>query len=354
MEREIEAAFSHGDPSDVLSSSFKMDITRFDICTLQEAHCLNDEIIHFYLNLVSARSKKEEYPAVHGFSTFFYLKLTSGGYAAVKRWTRDVNLFEHDIVFVPVYMTYHFTLAVIDMRKKTIEYFDSAAVNRKNEICETLFKYLQEESQQKRHLELDRSEWTLRSMRSHEIPQQENGDDCGVFVCKYADYISRDRPLTFTQSDIPYFRKRMVWEIIHHQLLGQAYVKPPVLIESPLEEHKPEGTLYPSVPRKSGFKDGDVCSSQVPPRGDVTRVENTVEDGRPGQLAAAENQNGCDISGDGLYELHPASVPSRKSPTLEFEANKSPDLGKKGDDFPPITELNSPKSLWGFCYQDKS
>ncbi|XP_069733511.1 sentrin-specific protease 2-like [Phaenicophaeus curvirostris] len=219
MEREIEAAFSHGDPSDVLSSSFKMDITRFDICTLQEAHCLNDEIIHFYLNLVSARSKKEEYPAVHGFSTFFYLKLTSGGYAAVKRWTRDVNLFEHDIVFVPVYMTYHFTLAVIDMRKKTIEYFDSAAVNRKNEICETLFKYLQEESQQKRHLELDRSEWTLRSMRSHEIPQQENGDDCGVFVCKYADYISRDRPLTFTQSHMPYFRKRMVWEIIHQQLL---------------------------------------------------------------------------------------------------------------------------------------
>ncbi|XP_069733512.1 sentrin-specific protease 2-like [Phaenicophaeus curvirostris] len=219
MEREIEAAFSRGNPNDVLSSAFKMDIIHLDIWRLKRSRWLSAQIIHFYLNLVTERSKKEEYPAVQAFTIYFYCKLATRGYAAVKKYTEDVNLFTKHIVFVPVFMNCHFTLAVIDMRKKTIKYFDSAAVKRKNEICETLFKYLQEESQQKRHLELDRSEWTLRSMRSHEIPQQENGDDCGVFVCKYADYISRDRPLTFTQSDMPYFRKRMVWEIIHQQLL---------------------------------------------------------------------------------------------------------------------------------------
>ena len=26
-----------------------------------------------------------------------------------------------------------------------------------------------------------------------------NGSDCGMFTCKYADYISRDKPITFTQ-----------------------------------------------------------------------------------------------------------------------------------------------------------
>ncbi|KAF5922226.1 hypothetical protein HPG69_007114 [Diceros bicornis minor] len=52
-----------------------------------------------------------------------------------------------------------------------------------------------------------------------EIPQQLNGSDCGMFTCKYADYISRDKPITFTQHQMPLFRKKMVWEILHQQLL---------------------------------------------------------------------------------------------------------------------------------------
>ncbi|XP_068277277.1 sentrin-specific protease 2-like isoform X2 [Nyctibius grandis] len=52
-----------------------------------------------------------------------------------------------------------------------------------------------------------------------DIPQQYNASDCGVFVCKYADYFSQDKPLTFNQLHMPSFRRRMVWEIIHQQLL---------------------------------------------------------------------------------------------------------------------------------------
>lgn len=32
-----------------------------------------------------------------------------------------------------------------------------------------------------------------------EIPQQMNGSDCGMFTCKYAEYITKDKPITFTQ-----------------------------------------------------------------------------------------------------------------------------------------------------------
>ena len=32
-----------------------------------------------------------------------------------------------------------------------------------------------------------------------DIPQQMNGSDCGVFSCKYAEYLSRDAPFTFSQ-----------------------------------------------------------------------------------------------------------------------------------------------------------
>ncbi|XP_009975759.1 PREDICTED: LOW QUALITY PROTEIN: sentrin-specific protease 2 [Tauraco erythrolophus] len=218
MEREVVAAFGRGQPDEIMSSAFKLKVTREDIQTLSNLRWLNDMVINFYMSLLMERSKKEGYPAVHAFSTFFYPKLISGGYKAVKRWSRDVDLFKQDLIFVPVHMRLHWTLVVIDIRKKTIKYFDSMG-QKGGKTCETVFQYNLNESRERRNLELTFSEWTLRSMESYEIPQQSNGSDCGVFMCKFADYISRDKPITFTQSHMPYFRKKMVWEIIHQQLL---------------------------------------------------------------------------------------------------------------------------------------
>ncbi|NXP27675.1 SENP2 protease, partial [Scytalopus superciliaris] len=218
MEKEVSAALSKGEPGEILSSAFKLKVTREDIGTLCHQRWLNDEVINFYMNLLVERSKKEGYPALHAFSTFFYPKLCSGGYQAVRRWTRGVDLFKQHLILVPIHLKVHWALLVIDVRKKTIQYFDSLG-QKGDGICTTLLQYLQEESKEKRKLELPASEWTLHSMRPWEIPQQNNGSDCGVFVCKYADYISRDKPITFTQEHMPYFRRRMVWEIIHQQLL---------------------------------------------------------------------------------------------------------------------------------------
>ncbi|XP_025892214.1 sentrin-specific protease 2 [Nothoprocta perdicaria] len=218
MEREIIAAFDEGNPEEVISSAFKLKVTREDIHTLRNLQWLNDEIINFYMNLLMERNRQEGYPALYAFSTFFYPKLVAGGYKAVRRWTRGMDLFKQDLILVPIHLRVHWALVVIDVRRKSIRYFDSMG-QKGDKICGTLFQYLQEESKEKRNLELSFSEWNLRSMESHEIPQQLNGSDCGVFMCKYADYISRDKPITFTQNNMPYFRRKMVWEIIHRQLL---------------------------------------------------------------------------------------------------------------------------------------
>ncbi|XP_068262754.1 sentrin-specific protease 2-like [Nyctibius grandis] len=218
MEREVDAVFGQGLPSDVLSSAFKLEITRESICTLREFQWLDDEVINFYMNLVKERSKKEGYPTVHVFSTFFYPKLLSGGYNAVKRWTRGMDLFSCDIILVPVHLREHWTLVAIDTREKSVKYYDSLGRNG-DWICEIFFRYLQEESCKKRKVALTVSEWTLQSMEPDDIPQQYNASDCGVFMCKYAEYISQDKPLTFNQLHMPFFRRRMVWEIIHQQLL---------------------------------------------------------------------------------------------------------------------------------------
>ncbi|XP_064222969.1 sentrin-specific protease 2 isoform X5 [Aotus nancymaae] len=216
MEKEISNALGHGPQDEILSSAFKLRITRGDIQTLKNYHWLNDEVINFYMNLLVERNKKQGYPALHVFSTFFYPKLKSGGYQAVKRWTKGVNLFEQEIILVPIHRKVHWSLVVIDLRKKCLKYLDSMG-QKGHRICEILLQYLQDESKTKRNIDLNLLEWTHYSMKPHEIPQQLNGSDCGMFTCKYADYISRDKPITFTQ--MPLFRKKMVWEILHQQLL---------------------------------------------------------------------------------------------------------------------------------------
>ena len=54
---------------------------------------------------------------------------------------------------------------------------------------------------------------------STNIPQQENTSGCGVFACKFADYISRDLAINLKQSDMPTFRKQIAYAIIKNHIL---------------------------------------------------------------------------------------------------------------------------------------
>uniref|UniRef100_A0A8D1EAV1 Ubiquitin-like protease family profile domain-containing protein n=1 Tax=Sus scrofa TaxID=9823 RepID=A0A8D1EAV1_PIG len=218
MEKEIKNVFRNGNQDEVLSEAFRLTITRKDIQTLNHLNWLNDEIINFYMNMLMERSKEKGMPSVHAFNTFFFTKLKTAGYQAVKRWTKKVDVFSVDILLVPIHLGVHWCLAVVDFRKKNITYYDSmGGIN--NEACRILLQYLKQESIDKKRKEFDTNGWQLFSKKSQEIPQQMNGSDCGMFACKYADCITKDRPINFTQQHMPYFRKRMVWEILHRKLL---------------------------------------------------------------------------------------------------------------------------------------
>ncbi|KAG8822627.1 Smt3-specific protease, partial [Serendipita sp. 399] len=51
-------------------------------------------------------------------------------------------------------------------------------------------------------------------------PQQENGYDCGVFVCQTMENLSRgvSLPFDFTQKNMAYLRRRMILEIANESL----------------------------------------------------------------------------------------------------------------------------------------
>ena len=84
------------------------------------------QIINFYMNMLMERSKEKGLPSVHAFNTFFFTKLKTAGYQAVKRWTKKVDVFSVDILLVPIHLGVHWCLAVSasyitdKIRKKSI------------------------------------------------------------------------------------------------------------------------------------------------------------------------------------------------------------------------------------------
>ncbi|CAN7993025.1 unnamed protein product [Ixodes hexagonus] len=219
MLEEIESALRPTPAHEALAKGFGLTINRSDMSTLAEFQWLNDEVVNFYMNLLVERTKQNsELPKLYAFNTFFFTKMAAEGHGAVRRWTRKVDLFTYDIVLVPLHFTMHWCLATIDFRKKRIAYYDSMGSSRERHNClQKLQLYLEEESQDKRGHGLDWEPWKLQVMS--DLPQQHNGSDCGMFTCQYAECVSRDAKISFGQQHMPYFRKRVVYEILHGQLL---------------------------------------------------------------------------------------------------------------------------------------
>ncbi|GAB0094063.1 uncharacterized protein DMENIID0001_092840 [Sergentomyia squamirostris] len=209
-----------GSPTEVIVSKFNLNITRQDLCTLIGDAWLNDEVINFYMNLLTERSTKSEnnnLPKVYAMNTFFAVRLLQGGHAGVKRWTRKVDIFNHDIIPVPVHVSnVHWCMAIIDMRNQTIRYYDSMG-QANMRILDALEDYLKSESLDKKQRPFDTSGWKKQCMQ--DCPRQMNGSDCGVFSCMFAEYITRGCDITFTQAEMQYFRQKMILEIATGKLI---------------------------------------------------------------------------------------------------------------------------------------
>ena len=67
------------------------------------------------------------------FSTLFYPKVLEGGHKCVKKWTKCVDIFGFDLIFVPIHLGDHWCLAVVDMHNRTLLYYDS--YGKHNQAC---------------------------------------------------------------------------------------------------------------------------------------------------------------------------------------------------------------------------
>lgn len=212
----LETNLSLSDSTQIIQK-FCIPITVRDLKTLRPPNWLNDEVINFYFELLSQRSKENSnLPRLHIFNTFFYPKLKSSGYDSVKRWTRKIDIFSYDLILIPIHLGIHWCCAEINFKEKSIFYYDS--LHNNNKAClKLLLEYVFEEYKDKKGAVFDSENWTLFSPKN--IPCQQNGYDCGVFTCIFAEYRSRNADFTFSQKNMNYFRDRISYEIIKGLLL---------------------------------------------------------------------------------------------------------------------------------------
>lgn len=215
---KIRYAAGRGSPDEVLITKFNQNITRRDIATLLGDSWLNDEVINFYMNLLMERSSGQtKYPKVYAMNTFFMPKVLQQGQSGVRRWTRKTDIFAYDVIPVPVHVSnIHWCMAIIHLRDKTIRYYDSMGQPNKR-VLDALEQYLKDESMDKRKSALNTTDWIKECVT--DCPRQMNGSDCGVFSCMFAEYVTRDHRINFSQDNMPYFRQKMILEIYSGELL---------------------------------------------------------------------------------------------------------------------------------------
>ncbi|XP_047987638.1 sentrin-specific protease-like [Leguminivora glycinivorella] len=218
QEKLINRALGPGPSGQLIIEKFNLRIHRRDLQTLSGLNWLNDEVINFYMNLIMQRcEERKDLPKTYAANTFFYPKLMQSGQAGLRRWTRKVDIFAHDLMVVPVHLGVHWCMSMVDFRSKKIQYLDS--MGGKNQPClDALLQYLRDEHQDKKGQPFDDKGWKLECL-SKDIPQQMNGSDCGMFSCTFAEFSARNAPYSFSQQHMPYLRRKAALEIITGRLL---------------------------------------------------------------------------------------------------------------------------------------
>ncbi|GMK58192.1 hypothetical protein CspeluHIS016_0502240 [Cutaneotrichosporon spelunceum] len=211
-------------------------INASSIRRLQPGQWLNDEVVNCYAQLINLRaSKGDPNDRVHCWNSFFYQKLSDQGYigANLKRWTKrfKLDIFSLHKMLVPInHNNAHWVCAVVDFRRKRIEYYDSMQDSGSRiRVFQNLRDYLKAEHKEKKGTALDLSDWT--DAFNPGSPKQDNVNDCGVFACQTLEMAARGRDLInskfeFKQSNMTFFRRLMIVEIASGELAKRPWALP--------------------------------------------------------------------------------------------------------------------------------
>ncbi|KAL4180223.1 hypothetical protein AMTRI_Chr13g91060 [Amborella trichopoda] len=219
-----DLVYPKGDPDAV-------SIGKRDVELLQPEVFVNDTIIDFYIKYLQCKLEEHDKNRFHFFNSFFFRKLadldknpgcafeSKAAFQRVRKWTRKVNMFKKDYIFIPVNFNYHWSLMVIchpgevvkseddnDHKVPCVLHLDSIKGSHKD-LKDLVQGYLWEEWKERHAEEKESCENALVNFSNMrfiplELPQQENSFDCGLFLLHYVELFLRDAPTNFSPFKI--------------------------------------------------------------------------------------------------------------------------------------------------------
>uniref|UniRef100_A0A8C9AL73 Sentrin-specific protease 7 n=1 Tax=Prolemur simus TaxID=1328070 RepID=A0A8C9AL73_PROSS len=242
-----------------------LGVTNEDLECLEEGEFLNDVIIDFYLKyLILEKASDELVERSHIFSSFFYkcltrkennltednpnLSMAQRRHKRVRTWTRHINIFNKDYIFVPVNESSHWYLAVICFpwleeavyedfpqtisqqsqaqqsqhdnktigdilnvdgstemnmsvpkkmcKRPCILILDSLKAASIQNTVQNLREYLEVEWEVKRKTHREFSKTNMVDL-CPKVPKQDNSSDCGVYLLQYVESFFKDPIVNF-------------------------------------------------------------------------------------------------------------------------------------------------------------
>jgi sentrin-specific protease 1 len=213
---------------EILTDKFNIDMTEEKLSSLRPYTWLNDEVINFYMCMLQERDEKlcnksnGDRLSSHFFNSLFMAKLLTNtneqkftgkyDYSQVKRWTKNVNVFLKNKIFIPLnYNQNHWMMIVVYIREREIHHYDSCGGSGIDKYLKHILRWLKDESNEKyaNQYVINNKDWKLID-REANVPKQNNGCDCGMFAVLCADFLSDDLPLddSYHQSEIIGYREK--------------------------------------------------------------------------------------------------------------------------------------------------
>jgi sentrin-specific protease 1 len=181
--------------TEILASKEGDSVQRKRMQTLRPGIWLNDEVINYFLKIclknrdIKICANEPGRRQSHFFNSFFVQTMFDEknrnrnrrgryNYENVKKWSRQVpgkDIFNLKYIFCPInHDNTHWTVAVIFMEDKRIQYYDSLGGTDWAKL-KGLLQYVKDEYMAKNGKEMDAMEWVLEPCKT-DTPRQENGE----------------------------------------------------------------------------------------------------------------------------------------------------------------------------------
>ncbi|KAG7367421.1 Ulp1 protease family protein [Nitzschia inconspicua] len=182
---------------------------------------LNDSLIDFFMLWISRDICNIHASDVHFFTSHFYSTLARKGSKGVTSWTakKNIDIFKKKLIFIPINKSMHWSLCVVINPGEIINYYSKQEPSSKMPclICldslqmhcplgtkRNIMRWLNSEWLRLRSTTEGTGPFDDQSLQvfTPKVPLQNNGSDCGVFVCRYSLGLYNLRHLDFTEQDI--------------------------------------------------------------------------------------------------------------------------------------------------------